>query len=268
MVNVHHIYLDVDNAKKRILKNHGFQVDEGYSNLTLEENEVFWSLKPYFDKWDIKDLVITRFSDDDLNNATYLRWLPAWQPLYPEPAETGGWRNQTYDTSSYLPECGIGLIQKAPFRIKQKPAWGKRKMFVLYWVFDEIFCRKDLYEDLFKKYNIEYKPVLLYANDMIIEDTVQLILPESNAPLELAGYPYQLCGNGQAKRYDLINRDFFPNFSGKISNHLKMFKSQEFFGTGAEGRRYIFITQELRKELIAAKVDSRYYPVRNELIAS
>src|SRR5437868_14125543 len=99
----------------------------------------------------------------------------------------------TYDNSNYCEKCGIGLLQKEPFRIKEKPKWGNKKMFSLNWVFDELFVRKDFYDSLFKTIGIESEKVLLYKKDTIIEDTVQLITPKTEVSLDLEGYSFEVC---------------------------------------------------------------------------
>jgi hypothetical protein len=91
----------------------------------------------------------------------------------------------------------------------------------------------------------------------VIEDTVQLIIPETEVPLNLEGYPFEICDCNR-KRYDLINKGFFPSFIEDVGD-MKIFKSKEWFGTGASAK-YIFIEQSLRKEFLKSKIKANYIP--------
>jgi hypothetical protein len=74
----------------------------------------------------------------------------------------------------------------------------------------------------------------------VIEDTVQLIIPETEVPLNLEGYPFEICDCNR-KRYDLINKGFFPSFIEDVGD-MKIFKSKEWFGTGASAKIYFYRT--------------------------
>lgn len=41
---------------------------------------------------------------------------------------------------------------------------------------------------------------------------------------------------------------------------MQIFKSKEWFGTGASARKYIIVSQALRQELIKLKISANYIP--------
>lgn len=61
--------------------------------------------------------------------------------------------------------------------------------------------------------NIKSKEVLLYKKEKVIEDTVQLVIPETDIALNLENYPFKVCELCNRKRYDLSNKGFFPPLS-------------------------------------------------------
>lgn len=169
-----------------------------------------------------------------------------------------GFMKTTYDDSARCKSCRQGLVQKEPFRLKKAPTWGSNNMFMLNWVFDEIFVRKAFYETVLAKYNLDTWPVLLFTKDTVIADTVQLKLKESPSDLVLDNYPFEICKTCGRKRYDLVTSGLFPPFDESPSLHF--FKSRENFGSGASTRKYLFLSSEIRKELESNRVKFSHIP--------
>lgn len=264
---IHRVGINPDDYQRRTLRELGIELptsDNPYTSavtLELEEqSEEYKKLKPYIESWQLFDAVGTIFSTEDLESAKLLGFRDCWANGYPMPDNNGGYKEITYDRADYCKECGIGLVQKAPFRLKKEPNWGKKKMFMLNWVYDEIFVKKDLYEEVFKKYGMETMPVLLYKKETIIADTVQLLIPATDISLKLESYSYEVCNVCNRKRYNLINKGKFPFFEQEITDR-HFFKSKEYFGTGANARKYIFLSSEIRTELLEQKVKANYIPV-------
>jgi len=260
MKNLHKIFSDWKKVQVVKLAQYGIKVELGYDSFWMEENETYEQLKPYFDIWGIKETVVSKFSKEEEDNAKKLILLSPWANGYPMNDYDNGYKKTTYDDTKYCNTCGIGLSQKEPFRLKKAPIWSDNKrMFSLNWVFDELFVSKDFYESKFKSIGINCEKVLLYKKETAIEDTVQLIIPVTEIALDLEGYSFEVCNDCDRKRYDLINKGFFPPFKDDIEG-LQIFKSKEWFGTGASARKYIFVSAELRQQLLKSKVNASYIP--------
>lgn len=260
MINIHTIYCDWDKSKIRVLEKFGITVNPGFNSIVIEENGAYFELVTFFDKWQVRDYVVSKFSEEEENIAKRLILLSPWANGYPMPDGDNGYQQTTYDNSAYCNICGMGLKQKEPFRLKKAPNWsGHKSLFSLNWVYDEFFAKKDFYENLFRSIGIESEKVLLYKKETVIEDTVQLIIPETEAALNLEGYSFEVCKDCGRKRYDLINKGFFPSFKEDVGD-MQIFKSKEWFGTGASARKYVFISAELRNKLIKHKVNANYIP--------
>ena len=182
---------------------------------------------------------------------------------YPQPEDKFGYREVTYDTKKYCVECGIGAIQKAPFRIKKSPKLGTKKLFELNWINDEIFVNKKTYESVFQNLGLETWPVMLYKKELIIEDTVQLKIPIIDVPLMLQHQPFEMCKHCGEKKYNPQIKGFFASFKRSVSD-LQIFKCREYFGSGGEAFNKIFITQQLLTELNALNIKPNIIPVQPE----
>ncbi len=263
MTHTHIIYSDFNKDQVKILEQFGITVQAKYDRFDIEENETYQELKPYLDNWVIHESVITKFTEEEESNAKRLILLSPWANGYPMPDGDNGYQHTTYDNTEYCNTCGMGLRQKDFFRLKKATNWrGYKRMFSLNWVFDELFVRKDFYESLFKPIGIKSKKVLLYKKETVIEDTVQLIIPETEASLALESYPFEICKDCGRKRYDLIRKGFFPSFKEDIGD-MQIFKSKEWFGTGASSRKYIFVSQKFRQNIIKSKINASYIPCEN-----
>lgn len=257
---MHQIFRNWSSNEVVALKELGIDVNEGLQSLIVEEDERYWRLKPLLDSWYAPDMVGTRFSDQDFENASFLMALPDWQTGYPQPESGFGYLRLTYDLKQYCPNCGAGAHQNAPFRLKKEPKWGKKKLFMLYWVYDEIFVKKDVYERVFLPLGIESRPVLLHRPEKIIESTVQLVIPESRVSLNLDSYALETCEQCKQKKYLPITKGYFPPFLGD-SLPPDLSKSREYYGSGGSASKWILISKALRAVLVRENIGMVYVPM-------
>jgi hypothetical protein len=258
MRNYYITYIDVDEDKLRILEEFGLtSTILGFNRFDFEENELFFSLRPFLEKWNSSIKTVSKYSKLDEDNAPFLAAISKINPFYPMPDKNSDFRDLSYDLKNYHPLSGTGMVQKSPFRIKNEPKWTKNMLFELHWVRDEFFVHPEIYEKIFKPLGLDFWPVLQYKNESILQTVIQLKIPESQSSLILDEYNFINTPNG--KRYDIIDNGFFPKFSNqKIP--FQIFKTKEYFGTGAKSFKYIMISQSLRKKIIEAKLKLIYIP--------
>ena len=262
MITVHVIYGEMTTSRVRYLKKWGINVEKGFNRIDLLEDDLYFLIKPYLEEWNFSDFPMSKFDNTELDNAKFLQIYPNWQPYYPEPAENSEYLALTYETTNYCRDFGTGLTQKAPFRIKSEPKWGKKQALMLYWIYDEIFVKKETYDKIFQPIGINFIPVLKYKKDTLIDSIVQLVIPQTEISLNLDDYPKVVSKKRGEIKYGIINHGFFPNFIGDIPSSLQIFRSKEYFFGGVEARKMIFVTQTLRQTLIREKVNMSYYPLK------
>lgn len=171
-----------------------------------------------------------------------------WQQGYPQPESVPGFLAATYDLSAYCP-CGIGAIQKAPFRIARPPRWGRRSIMQLFWVHDEFFVTPALWSEVFRPFGIGKRPVILHQSGIELDSIVQLAI-EADADANLNGVQSRACSFGQCsgRKYLPIESCGFPE---PVETPAPLFRSRQFFGDGAY--RIVWVTMPLYARLMKAQ---------------
>ncbi|MBP6004773.1 MAG: hypothetical protein KA746_15185 [Pyrinomonadaceae bacterium] len=201
------------------------------------------------------------FDRIDLDRANWLG-LTALAPFgYPQPQETFDFVD-VYDTLHRCLKCGMNRGgQKSPFRIKSDKT--RFQAFQLGWIFDEIFVKRELYEEVFLPLGIKFLPVVIHRSGEMSELVVQLDLPMSSWLFDMSGMRFELCSQCGQKKYVVLPLDFLPPLKGEPPNQI--FRGQEYFGSDASANRRIYLTQDLRQELLRRKIAKwfQFYPLEN-----
>ena len=148
----------------------------GLVSFELDERHEAWAeVQGWIARRSPVDVVTTKFSKQEIDEARWLTMVPDWHHGYPQPDELDfGYRRATYDLTNYCERCGVGLRQKAPFQMKGEPKWGKRGILQLNWVFDEYFVTPEVWASVFRLHGIECRPVLNTKGDEL-KTVVQLV---------------------------------------------------------------------------------------------
>ena len=237
----------------KMLKEYGLEVKEGYKSLSMDENDTYYKLVPYFEKWKVESNIrYFEFSKEEILKADYCIVRGSYEGGYPMPDGDFGYRELTYDTKVYCPSCGMIKVQKDAFRLKKAP---KHKIFALIWIWDELFVQLDIYRNIFEPLGIKCREVKLFKGDKVIPNIVQLVIPNTNEPLDLHEYSSQTCPVCGGIKYEAKVNGFYPIQQHPLSH---LYRSKEYFGDGAAASRKIFISGALRDILIKEKI-MRYY---------
>lgn len=191
------------------------------------------------------DFTRTEFTEAELEGAKFLVMHPSWHHDYPQPEDDFGYMNATYDLSSYCDECGAGAKQVAPFRMTKPPSWGQKSILQLNWVFDEYFVKPDVWERVFEPLGIKYRPVVQNRTGRIIESVVQLDI-STQVEVQMAGHAFSQCSSCGAKLYATRIDGYFPP---PLPTAAPLFKSLQYFGSGARARHEVFISQDLYRKM-------------------
>ncbi len=248
----HKISLSVDKKIKKTLSNLGIDVQLGFESFEIDESLSAWSeLEPLIQDWQAVDVVKTKFTKSELDNAKYLKLSADWHWGYPQPDEDFGYLDKSYDLSTYSKHSGIGKVQKAPIRIKGEPRWGKKNILQLNWLYDLFFIQPNIWESIFKPLNVENMPVIDHKKNTIAKTILQLV-PQGMAELKLSGYPSKTCPDTCVEKYLPITKGFFPSIQN--DDGLDFIQSKEFFGSGHSAFQATIISASLYKKLINYKI--------------
>lgn len=202
------------------------------------------------------DFVYTTFSPVEIEAASWLELVPDWHFGYPEPRDH--FPASTYDLSAYCEDCGVGLVQRAPFMLRGEPRWGTRSVLQLNWVFDEYFVRPELWRTLFKPRGVDYQAVidrkhrpLATVVQLVIRDRVHIVTEG------LAGERCPRCGRS---KYAPVKRGRFPALLSTPRSALA--RTAEYFGSGRNAYNGVVVHPGLASELRAGRFTGvSYRPV-------
>lgn len=256
-------YLSGDFSEKLVyqLKQYGIKADIGWNyQIEIHDEGLFFQIEDLLRRDNIYYRTQAIFTDEEYKNAEYGVKTAMHTCGYPKPDHDFGYMNLTYDLTNYCDKCGCGAVQKDAFRISKI---AKHKMFVLGWVFDELFVHKDVYETIFKPLGIECREVRRYWQEYIIDSIVQLVLPETVEPLSFPkAFEAEVCPQCHIPKYTPHIVDFYPLHKNPIA---PIYKGAEYFGSGYEARKKIYVSAELRDILIKNKIAKLYFftPCKN-----
>src|SRR3954462_15476575 len=130
------------------------------------------------------------FTKREIDAAEWLWMAALGNHGYPQPVDD--YIEATYDVSGFCAVCGIGPVQKAPFRLHAEPKASHSQFVQLNWVFDELFVRSAVREGLTAAglTGFEFRPVILHRKNRPSAQVEQMqiigVLPEALQPTELA----------------------------------------------------------------------------------
>lgn len=184
---------------------------------------------------------------------------PQWLNDYPQPEND--YEELTYELSKHCSKCGIGKNQVNSFRLKREPKWGRRSFFQVNWVFDELFVKKEIWEKLFKPYNIDYRVVLNKSGQRELQDVVQLKLEEV-VSLDTQEIEYDTCPSCKRKKYRHIMNNFYPPLTQQPNKPI--FKTKEYFGSGGAANQLIIIDSNFYGQLLDLNIKGlEFHPLKN-----
>lgn len=242
------------------LRRLGFNLSDGKFEAIefFDDNENFNHIKNVLEEHNKHLSKHSRYTEEERLNAHYLGIGGDWHNGYPQPEDD--YIELCYNLNDYCKSCGIGLTQTNPFRLKKKPEWGRRSIFQLNWVFDEYFVKPNIYQTLFFTRDVGKWKVMLDRKNSVLTSVVQLKIPTVESELVMDGYPFEVCSECGQKKYLPISVGGYPRL--KESTKLAMFKSREYFGSGASARKAVFIDNDLYKALKLYNIKGiGYYPV-------
>lgn len=233
----------------------GIEYSEDLIVFVINEDDPRWpAVKSLMDEWKAIDLCTTTFSSRELRSASWLTMSSTWHHGYPMPDEDFGYLDETYDLTDYCSDCGIGAEQKAPFRLRGEPRWGKKSIFSLNWVFDEFFVTPDAWKSVFKPLGFERWPVLAHRSDRELKTVVQLrvdtILSDR---LDMRDHPYEECPKCERIKYLPFSRGMFPAMT-RSPKRSPAVKTKEWFGGGAQGYRELLVTRDVYRAATDGKL--------------
>lgn len=218
----------------------------GLTTFVIDESDRRW---PDLQRWladrHLRSLVSTEFTADEIGHAQWADLTPDWHYGYPQPVDD--YKAVTYDCTDHCEQCGIGAIQREPFRLKGEPKWGRRSIFQLNWVFDEYFVTPTLWETILKPLGVECRSVL-NTKGKELSTVVQVVVREEVGITHERLSPTRCALCGRIK-YLPHRKGFFPPLEQYPSGDIA--KTREYFGSGASAYKSIVVSRTIVAAFVA-----------------
>ena len=258
---IHRVSFTPKIGQLETLREVGVKVEESSSSLVklvafdIEESNSAWPIvESLIKKWNMGDVVITKFTMSELKKANSLRMLTNWHDGYPQPDDDFGYLSASFNLTEFCDKCGIGKYQDTPIRLAREPIWGKKHILQVHWLYDEFFVLPDVWKNVFKPLGVGCVPVVHHKTGIELKTVVQLdldIIADSELQ-PLNDQPYEICTSCRRKKYLPICRGLFPSFVATPANQIV--KTREYFGSGASAWRSIIISSSLFQQITLHKL--------------
>jgi hypothetical protein len=184
---------------------------------------------------------------------------------YPQPED--GYALATYD-STYCYRCGIGSVQRIPFRFRSEPNARHSQFLQLNWVFDEFFVRPEVVAGMKEAgiTGVAFGPALHNKTGRTLETIRQLmVLSVVSAALDVVGLQPVTCktDNEEGPPWSGGGQPRYPPdypYCGRIKYHWPqtralrfrpqpfastpdIVKSFEWFGSGGSASRAVLVSE-------------------------
>lgn len=177
---------------------------------------------------------------------------------YPQPDRDFGYVAATYDLSAACEVCSVGLVQRAPFRMKHEPRWGRRSIMQLNWVFDAFFVTPELWERVFAPCGISCRPV--WGRPGTPLSTVVQLVVEEQVSMATQGYPVEHCARCGRDKCKPIGRGYLPHVTPQPRGAIA--RTKETFGSGMSAHHQVIVSRQLMEDIVGAGArGADFYPV-------
>lgn len=248
-----HIFVDIEPRNIEFFSRLGIDLEKhriseytDWTCLDIFEDDplwpAIWQQVKHRNQPPMKDSVFTK---EEVRAASFVTPIRCWQNGYPQPEDD--YDTVTYDSSHRCKECGTGLVQKAPFRLRGEPKWGRRSLMGLNWVWDEIFTTPTVWREVFRPFGIDCMPVLKNKTGEVLETCVQLKI-DATVDLDIPkSHPSEYCHACKVTGWKVSRVGPFPGPAGEPS--AAIFKSTQYFGTGHQPFREVLLSKALYAEI-------------------
>ena len=184
------------------------------------------------------------FNRAEIASAAWCHWLAEWHHGYPQPEHDFAHRQVTYDLSTACSDCNVGGRQRAPFRMRTEPRWGRRAVLQMFWVYDAWFVTPDAYHAVFQPFGIVSRAVLRKSGSPL-ETVVQLVVDEVVPVMEYRTSGELCPACGVLKLHPALT-DYAPQPVVAPAGPIAL--SENWYGSGANAFRETL----MRHDLVAA----------------
>lgn len=246
------------------LKNNNIPYDKGaiISALDIFDDDPYWpNINEFVENKKLICLSETIFSKNELSAAQWLTVRSQWRNGYPQPENAFAYTHITYSDQAHCTECGAGLVQVNPFRIKKAPKWGNRHFMMLNWIDDELFVDASVKTVFCNNCvsGITFKEVHSKKGEMAFPEIQQMVITDILPPgIRLNGQSIDevfICAKCGTPKYHPTGIGMHSFQREIFMNAPDIVRSNEVFGWGHGADRLILINQKVYQLITQNKLD-------------
>ena len=165
---------------------------------------------------------------------------------YPQPDEDFGYKAITYDAEAGCMTCGIGAVQRAPFRFRKAPTQRRSQIIQLNWVFDEFFVSSDARGQLEAAgiTGIDFEQPVLHRSGEPMAGWFQMrVLETAESRVKTAGLVTETCQVCGRVKFNSPAGEMLALQEPLPSSSADVVKSREWFGSGGSAQRLVLVSQ-------------------------
>ena len=264
-IKKHVCFRDEENPQLVLyLQNHDIAYDKGeiISSLDIYEHDPHWQhISKFVQSESLLCLSETIFSKKELSSAEWLTIRSQWRNGYPQPEDEFEYEHITYSNSNHCHECGAGLIQVNPFRIKNVPKWGNRHFMMLNWIPDELFVDETV-KRVFQCNNVSgvlfgevHDKKGQYSLPQIYQMNVAGTLPPGITVNNQSIDTVLACSNCGTQKYHPTGIGMHSFRRRSFENAPDIVRTNEVFGWGHSASRLIIVSQKVYQLIVGNKLD-------------
>jgi len=198
----------------------------------------------------IPSVARAEFTKQEILSAEWVWISPVYfeDESFPEPHLDKSWKRVAFDYKNECPECGVGLRQKAPIRLKGEPNLKNNDFMSVFWAYP-ILARPEVLNTLIENRieGFEIWPVINHSSDTPLETVGQMRVMDELSPCIIPDNLQREHRRCTHVKYYGISHVMLTYPRANFMNLPDLIRSGEWFGTGYAANQLIFASAKFVK---------------------
>jgi len=217
----------------------------------ISEDDPRWpKVSEIIKKNKIPTLARAEFTKEEILSAEWVWISPVYfeDESFPEPHLDDSWKKMSFDYENECPDCGVGLRQKAPIRLKGEPNLKNNDFMSVFWAYP-IFARPEVLNTLMenKIEGFEISPVINHSSNTALETVKQMRVIDELLPCIIPDNLQREHRRCTHIKYYGISHVMLTYPKANFINLPDLIRSGEWFGTGYAANQLILASAKFIK---------------------
>lgn len=213
-----------------------------------EDNSVWPVVNKLIESHAIPDTVSTKFTDNEICSAKWVRIYSDCIQGYPMPYEDGSWRDTSFDCNKWCQECGMGMEQKAPLHLTGELEKEENDFASIFWTYT-IFARPEVLHIMSENdiKDFEVLPVINHSTNAPLDTLQQMKVTKKLAPSIIVDDLKQVKNKCEHIKYLGPIRSMLKYQNTAFTDSPDLIRTSEWFGSGHAANQLILASSKFVK---------------------